>query len=122
MKQEQFRRTELKELERGIDGSKQFILSSNLGGNVNFSINEGFLWLHSWKCPGEGKKFLDEFEDFSIMYKLKIRVPTVLSPKLEKILSSRNYEKKRIWSDELDSIIEFFTIRIKKLRDRKWMK
>ena len=119
MKQEQFRITELKELERGRDNSRQFILSSNLGGNVQFSINEGFLWLHSWKCPGEGKKFLDEFEDLSIMYKLKIRVPTVLSPKLENILLSRNYEKKRIWNEELNDIIEFFTIRIKKLRERK---
>lgn len=121
MKQE-FRKTELRELKKGIDGSKQFILSSNLGGKIYFSINENFLWLHSWKCPNEGKKFLDEFEDLSTMYNLKIRVPTVLSPKLEKILTSRGYERKRIYSDELDDIVEFFTIRVKKLRERKKLK
>ena len=109
----------IEEMERGRDGSRQFEAHSESGNKLDFAIDD-FLWLHSWHCPGEGKLFLDFFENFSVKYNLKIRVPTIVSQKLEKILEDRGYEKKRT-SEEMHgetTLIDFMTIRIKKLREK----
>ncbi len=73
----------------------QYRMSSG-NGYVDFSILDGEICAHTWHCPGEGRKFLRKLEMYAEGLKLKLTIPTVLSPKLRKILADNGYSIKYV--------------------------
>jgi len=69
---------------------------SSGNGYVDFSILDGEICAHTWNCPGEGRKFLRKLERYAEDLKLKLTIPTVLSPKLRKILADNGYSIKYV--------------------------
>ena len=83
---------ELKNLPVG-SSSHQFRMSSDKG-YVDFSILDNEICAHTWRCPGEGRIFLRELEKYDDILGLKLTIPTVLNPKLRKILTDNRYSTK----------------------------
>ena len=77
------------------DGSLHFRISK--GENyVDFGILDGEMAAYMWECPGEGRIFLKALEEEAQKRKLKLTIPTVLNPKLEKILVDNGYTMKEV--------------------------
>lgn len=97
---------ELRDLPAG-DDSNQFRMISVENGYVDFSILRDEMCAHTWACPGEGKTFLKELEAYSYKLKLRLTIPTVLNPKLEKILKDNNYTMREV--PYMDDILELWS-------------
>ena len=78
-----------------IDDSPQYRISSDKG-YVDFAILNGEICAHTWRCPGEGRIFLRALEKYADELKMKLTIPTVLNPKLRKILIDTGYSTKYV--------------------------
>jgi len=77
------------------DNSRHYRMSS---GNhyVDFGVLDGELCAYLWGCPREGRMFLKALEEYAKRENLKLTVPTVLSPRLERILMDNGYSMKEV--------------------------
>lgn len=85
-----FKITELTDLPIS-DDSIHYRMTSERGGHVDFSIVDGEMCAYGWECPGDGRVFLAELEKHAAENKLRLTIPTVLNPALEKILRDNGY-------------------------------
>lgn len=88
------------------DGSEQFRMTLDKG-YVDFAILNNELCAHTWQCPGEGKAALSELECFAFDNKLNLTIPTVLNPRLEKILRDNGYTMKSV--PYMDDVCELWS-------------
>ena len=85
------------------DSSKQYDLISETGNFVHFAVLDNELCAHTWHCPNEGRVFLEELERYAESKGLKLTIPTVINPKLQKILLDNGYHTTQIeWFPEPD--------------------
>jgi len=76
------------------DGSLHYRIKK--GNNyVDFGILCAEMSAYTWECPGEGRIFLKVLEEHAVKKGLKLTIPTVLNPKLEKILEDNGYTMKK---------------------------
>jgi hypothetical protein len=76
------------------DGSRQFNMVSDKNGVVQFATLEDEMCAHTWQCPTEGRAFLNALEQHAKNIKKELTIPTVINPKLVKILLDNNYYPK----------------------------
>lgn len=79
----------------GSDGSLHYRMYK--GKNfIEFSVLNGEMSAYTWNCPGHGRVFLTALEAQARIRNLKLTIPTVLNPKLEKILVTVGYSMKKV--------------------------
>lgn len=88
------------------DGSLHYRISR--GENfVDFGVMDGEMAAYMWECPGEGRVFLKALEEQAQVRKLKLTIPTILNPKLEKILVDNGYTMKEV--PYMDDVCELWS-------------
>lgn len=88
------------------DGSLHYRISK--GENfVDFGIMDGEMAAYMWECPMEGRVFLKALEEQAQIRKLKLTIPTILNPRLEKILRDNGYTMKEV--PYMDDVCELWS-------------
>jgi hypothetical protein len=77
------------------DGSLHYRISKG-EGFVDFGVMDGEMAAYVWECPGEGRVFLNALEEQAKIRRLKLTIPTILNPRLEKILADNGYTMKEV--------------------------
>lgn len=88
------------------DGSLHYRLSKG-ESRVDFSVLDDEMSAYMWYCPGEGRLFLKALEEQAQIRKLKLTIPTILNPKLEKILVDNGYTMKEV--PYMDDVCELWS-------------
>lgn len=103
------------------DESEHFKMISDKGGYVEFSTSLDVLYssnaihcritmcAYDWNCPGEGKIFLKELENYARDKRYRFIISNVVSGALEKILRDAGYREYYAKISDLDGdIIQSF--------------